>query len=96
MSCDKFMCIFEFCSGFRDLQSVLPVNQHLSFAIQISNDVTEVPPLSLFDSFQSKGIFYNFRIIAVNDEIPHVVPFLSAVYYFLNWHVLLIVSYGHV
>ena len=63
------------------------MNQHLSFAIQISNDVTEVPPLSLFDSFQSKGIFYNFRIIAVNDEIPHVVPFLSAVYYFLNWHV---------
>jgi len=43
-------------SGFRDLPSVLPVNQELSFAFQISDDITELPHLALFDSFQSEGI----------------------------------------
>ena len=42
--------------GFRDLSSILPVNQELSFAFQVADDVTELPRLPLFDAFQSQGI----------------------------------------
>ena len=40
---------------FRDLLSVLPENQELDFAVQILSNITELPPLSLFDSCQSEG-----------------------------------------
>jgi len=50
-------------SGFRDLPSVLPVNQQLSFSIQISSNVTELPQLPLFGSFQSRGILQFLRLL---------------------------------
>jgi len=38
------------------------VNQDLSFAFQVSDHVTELSHLFLFDSFQSRGIsvFWNY------------------------------------
>jgi len=53
-------------SGFRDLPSVLPVNQELSFAFQISDDITELPHLALFDSFQSEGISHFWKILKLS------------------------------
>jgi len=50
--CDKLFML----SGFRDLPSILPLNQELSFAFQLPNNITELPHLPLFDAFQSKGI----------------------------------------
>jgi len=73
---------------FRDLSSVLPLNQHHIFAVQISGDVTDLPPLSLFDSFQSRGIFAIFKQLIMSKVYCIGCTFLVVL---LNWCVALII-----